>query len=138
MLIKIQNKHLKDAAEFLQNTISAKGKENLHRMRVVKSFNEKYESIAEEEITLLKEYANTDINGELIKNESGGIEISDPYGFNKQHRELFDEYYILDDKNLESASQTVERLVNDFDKELSGKEAELHFILVESFVSNDQ
>ncbi|MCT1577882.1 hypothetical protein M3E13_13260 [Oceanobacillus kimchii] len=138
MLIKIQNKHLKDAAEFLQNTISAKGKENLHRMRVVKSFNEKYESIAEEEITLLKEYANTDTNGELIKNESGGIEISDPYGFNKQHRELFDEYYILDDKNLESASQTVERLVNDFDKELSGKEAELHFILVESFVSNDQ
>ncbi|WP_424475448.1 hypothetical protein [Oceanobacillus kimchii] len=138
MLIKIQNKHLKDAAEFLQNTISAKGKENLHRMRVVKSFNEKYESIAEEEITLLKEYANTDINGELIKNESGGIEISDPYGFNKQHRELFDEYYILDDKNLESASQTVERLVNDFDKELSGKEAELHFILVESFVSHDQ
>ncbi|WP_419893297.1 hypothetical protein [Oceanobacillus kimchii] len=135
-MIKIQNKNLKDVADFLQNTISVKGKDNLHRMRIVKALNEKYENVAEEEVTLLKEYAVTNGEGELIKNEADGFEIKDPKGFNEQHKELLEEYFILEDKNLESALKTVGKLVNDFDKELSGKDAEMHFILAEAFESN--
>ncbi|MBT2600676.1 MULTISPECIES: hypothetical protein [unclassified Oceanobacillus] len=48
-MIKIQHKHLKDAADFLQNTVLAKG-EKYSRMRVVKTLNEKYEGVAEEEL----------------------------------------------------------------------------------------
>ncbi|WP_017797559.1 hypothetical protein [Oceanobacillus kimchii] len=136
-MIKIQHKHLKDAADFLQNTVSAKGKKNIHRMRVVKALNEKYEGVAEEEITLLKEYAKTDDQGEFVKNEAGGFDMDDYKGFNEQHKELFDEYYTLDDKNLEPALKTVEKLVNDFDKELSGKQAEMHYILAEAFETNE-
>ncbi|OEH52987.1 hypothetical protein AQ616_18265 [Oceanobacillus sp. E9] len=136
-MVKLQNKYLKDAAEFLQNVISTKGKKNLHRMRVVKVLLCQYEKVAEEEITLLKEYAKTDDQGEFVKNEAGGFDMDDYKGFNEQHKELFEEYFTLDDKNLEPALKTVEKLVNDFDKELSGKNAEMHYLLVEAFESNE-
>jgi len=136
-MMKLQNKHLKDTADFLLNTISAKGKKNIHRMRIVKTLQERNKEVGEEEVTLLKEYAKLDDEGELKRNSQGGFDIEDTKGFNEAHKALFDEYYVIDDKNLESALKTVEKLVNDYDKELSGKQAEAHFILVEAFEENN-
>jgi len=65
--------------------------------------------------------------------DNGQPIIKEKKEFNKAHKELFEEEFVLDDKNLESALKTVEKLVNDFDKELSGQQAEAHFILVEAF-----
>ncbi|SFM36322.1 hypothetical protein SAMN04487943_11522 [Gracilibacillus orientalis] len=131
-MIKLQNKHLKDVADFLQNNVGAKGKKNIHRMRIVKALQEGNNKLAEEEVALLKEYAKTDEQGELVTNEKGGFDVDDKKGFNEQHKELFDEEYVIDDKNLESAVKTVENLTNDYDKELIGKSAEAHFLLAES------
>lgn len=136
-MIKLQNKHLKDVADFLLNNVTAKGKKNIHRMRVVKALQERNKEVGEEELTLLKEYAKTDDQDELVRNEAGGFDIEDTKGFNKQHKELYDEYYTIEGANLESALKTVEKLVNDYDKELSGKSAEAHFILVEAFEENN-
>lgn len=132
-MIKLQNKYLKDVADFLLNTVSAKGKKNIHRMRIVKSLQERDKEVGEEEVTLLKEFAQLDENGELKRNDAGGFDIEDMKGFNEQHKALYDEYFVIDDKNLESSLTTVKKLVNDFDKELSGKNAEAHFILIEAF-----
>ena len=132
-MIKLQNKYLKNVADFLQNTVSAKGKKNIHRMRIVKALQERNKEVGEEEVTLLKEYAQLDDKGELKRNDAGGFSIEDTKGFGEQHKALYDEYFVIDDKNLESALKTVEKLVNDYDKELSGKQAEAHFILVEAF-----
>lgn len=136
-MIKLQNKYLKNTADFLLNTVSAKGKKNVHRMRIVKAMENKNKEVIEEELTLLKEYAKLDDNGEPKRNEYGSFDIEDTKGFNKEHKDLYDEYFVIDDKNLESALKTVEKLVNDFDKELSGKQAEAHFILVEAFEENN-
>jgi hypothetical protein len=132
-MIKIQYQHLKNVADFLQNTISAKGKKNVHRMRIVKAIADKNKEVGEEEVTLLKEYAHLDDEGELKRTKEGNIDFKDVKGFNEAHKALFEEYFMLDDKNLESALKTVEKLVNDYDKELIGKPAEAHFILVEAF-----
>ncbi|MBS3681788.1 hypothetical protein KGF86_16460 [Ornithinibacillus massiliensis] len=135
-MIKIQNQYLKDVAEFLQNNITTKGKKNIHRMRIVKIIQDRYKEVVEEEVTLLKEYAKTDENGEVIRNKDGGLDIEDKKGFNEQHKALFDEYFVIDGINLEPALKTVEKLVNEHDKELVGKPAEMHFILSDAFEEN--
>ena len=136
-MIKLQNKDLKNVADFLQNTLTAKGKKNVHRMRIVKAIENKNKEVGEEEYTLLKEYVPIGDNGELKRNDTGGFAIEDTKGFSEQHKALYDEYFVIDDKNLESALKTVEKLVNDYDKELSGKQAEAHFILIEAFEENN-
>ncbi|RHW33512.1 DUF1617 family protein [Oceanobacillus profundus] len=139
-MIKLQNKYLKNVADFLQNTVSAKGKKNVHRMRIVKALTDKNKEVGDEELALLKEYAKTDSEGELVVNEAGGFDFKDRKTrkeFNEQQKDLYDEDFVIDDKNLESALKTVEKLVNDYDKELSGKHAEAHFILVEAFDENN-
>ncbi|MCM3396494.1 hypothetical protein M3638_01420 [Oceanobacillus profundus] len=136
-MIKLQNQDLKNVADFLQNTISVKGKKNIHRMRIVKALLQRNKDVGEEEIALLEEFAKLDDNGELKRNDAGGFDIEDTKGFSEQHKALYDEYFVIEDKNLESALKTVEKLVNDYDKELSGKQAEAHFILVEAFEENN-
>ena len=132
-MIKLQNKDLKNVADFLQNTVTAKGKKNVHRMRIVKAIAEKDKEVREDEVTLLKDYAKLDDDGEIVFLDNGQPIIKEKKEFNKAHKELFEEEFVLDDKNLESALKTVEKLVNDFDKELSGQQAEAHFVLAEAF-----
>ncbi|MEK4968619.1 hypothetical protein MKX29_13505 [Cytobacillus sp. FSL R7-0696] len=138
MELKIQHKHLKNVADFLQNDVGAKGKKNLHRMRIVKALGDKSNSVGEEELTLLKEYGKTDDDNELVLNEQGGIEMEDAKEFKKQQKALYDEYFVIKDDNLQSALKTVEKLVNDYGKELTGKAAEAHFILVEAFENEEE
>lgn len=138
MNFKIQHKHLSNIADFLQNQVSAKGKKNIHRMRIVNAIATKNKLVGEEELALLKEYGKTDDDNELVLNEQGGIQMEDAKEFKKQQEALYDEFFVVDDKNLESALKTVEKLVNEYDKELSGKSAEAHFILCEAFENEEE
>lgn len=132
-MIKIQNKHLRNVTEFLYNTVTAKGKKNVHRMRIVKALEKRNKEVSEERLTLIEEYCGIDENGEPKRKENGDLDIDDVKGFNREYDALYDEYFIIDDKNLEPALKTVEKLVNNFDKELSGNDAEAHFVLIEAF-----
>lgn len=107
-------------------------------MRVVNVLAEKSKIVGEEELALLKEYGKTDEKDELVLNEQGGIRMEDAKEFKKQQEALYDELFVVDDKNLESALKTVEKLVNEYDKELSGKSAEAHFILCEAFENEEE
>jgi ribosomal protein S7 len=132
-MIKIKNEHLNNVADFLLNSVGAKGKKSIHKMRVVKALQEKHKEVSEEEVALLKEYAGEDEEGNIKRNDAGQFDIKDTKGFNEAHKALFDEEFVIDDVNLESALKTVEKLINDYDKELSGKQAEAHFVLYEAF-----
>lgn len=138
MELKIQHKHLKDVADFLQNQVGAKGEKNIHRMRIVKAIDKKLKEVGEEELTLLKEYSKTDDKNELVLNNHGDIQLEDAKGFKKQQETLYDEYFVINDENLQSALKTVGKLVNEYDKELSGRAAEAHFILVEVFETQEE
>ncbi|MBN6887030.1 hypothetical protein ACUXCC_002040 [Cytobacillus horneckiae] len=138
MELKIQYKYLHDVAVFLQDHVGAKGKKNIHRMRIVKALSDKYKEVSGEELTLLKEFAKTDENDELIRNEQGGFDMEDAKEFKKQQEALYEEYFVIKDENLQSALKTVEKLANDYDKELTGKEAEAHYILVEAFENQEE
>ncbi|MBN6890060.1 hypothetical protein ACUXCC_005567 [Cytobacillus horneckiae] len=137
MELKIKCKDLYNVADFLQNHVGAKGKKNIHRMRIVNTLSEKYKKVAEEEFSLLKDFAKTDDNGEPIRTEHGGFDMEDSKEFKKQQDALYDEYFIIKDENLQSALKSVEKLVNDYDKELTGNAAEAHFILVEAFENQE-
>ncbi|WP_062049224.1 hypothetical protein [Bacillus sp. JCM 19034] len=133
--MKLQYKDLKVAADFLKK-VSLKGKKSVHRMRIIKVLEEQNKKFAEEELELLKSYAELDEQGELVLSEGGGFKIKedkDKKEFRKQQEELYQEYFVVDEKNLETAVKTVEEVVNDYNKELSDKDAEAHFLLVEAF-----
>ncbi|WP_062052330.1 hypothetical protein [Bacillus sp. JCM 19034] len=137
--MKLQYKDLKVAADFLKK-ISLKGKKSVHRMRIVKVLEEQNKKFAEEELELLKSYAELDEQGELVPTQGGGFKIKedkDKKEFRKQQEELYQEYFVVDDKNLETALKTVEEVVNDYNKELSDKDAEAHFLLVEAFENKE-
>ncbi|MEK4199108.1 hypothetical protein [Cytobacillus sp. FSL K6-0265] len=138
MELKIQHKHLNNVADFLKNQVSAKGKKNIHRMRIVNALATKSKLVGDEELALLKEYGKTDDDNELVLNDQGGIQMEDAKEFKKQQEALYEEYFVVDDKNLEPALKTVGKLVNEYDKELSGKFAEAHFILCEAFENEEE
>ncbi|MFA9458805.1 hypothetical protein ACERJO_18845 [Halalkalibacter sp. AB-rgal2] len=134
-MMNLQYKDLKMTADFLKN-LSLKGKESVHRMRVVKVLEEQNKKLAEEELELLKAFAEIDDQGELVQAQGGGFKIKedkDKREFKQQQEELYQEYFTVGDKNLETALKTVEEIVNDYNEELSDKDAEAHFLLVESF-----
>lgn len=138
-MMKLQNKNLKNVVDFLLNNVGAKGKKNLHRMRIVKALQEQNKKYYEEEMVLLKEFAELDEQGNLVPGQGGGFKLKgDKKEFEKQQAELMDEYFVLDDVNLQSALKTVEKLANEFDKELAGVSAEAHFYLVEAFENEEE
>jgi hypothetical protein len=136
-MIKIQNKELKNVSDFLKK-LSLKGKKSVHRMRIVKVLEEQNKKLGEEEVELLKEYVETDEKGEFIYENEKFKFKNDAREFKKQQDELFNEYFVLDDTNLESALNTVKEVVTDYNKELSEKDAEAHFILVEAFEKGEE
>lgn len=131
-MIKLQNKHLKDVSEFLLG-ISLKGKKSRHRMRIVNALDQQNKKVAEEEIALLKEYAKLDEEGELIRKSDGSFDISDVKEFKKQQEDLYNEHFVIDDANLEGALQTIEKVVLDYDQELSNKDAFIHDYICQQF-----
>lgn len=137
-MIKIKYDQLHNTAEFLLNEVSAKGKKNIHRMRVVNAINDQNQKIAEEEASLVKEFAKLNDDGEPIVKDNGSLDIDDKEGFIKAQEELYDEYFTIDDVNLESALKTVEKLITNFDKELQGNSAVAHAILFEAFEENKE
>lgn len=130
--MKLQNKNLKIVYDFLMS-IGVKGKKNAHRTRVATVIGEQANKYADEELTLLKDYCETDENGDLKRLENGNFDIKDVSKFKEEQKALADEYFVLDDSNLETALKTVKEIVEEYNKELEGNKALAHFYLIEAF-----
>lgn len=136
-MIKLQNKDLKVIYSFLMG-IGIKGKKSTHRTRIAKVIEEQHKKYAEEELELIKDYCETDEKGEFARLPNGNLDISDPKKFKEEQKALADEYFTIDDRNLETALKTVEEIVIDYNKELEGDNALAHFYLVEAFENKEQ
>lgn len=131
-MIKLKNKDLKIIFDFLMG-ISIKGKKSVHRTRIAKVIEEQNKKYADEEIELLKDFCETNERGEFVRLPNGNLDVSDTEEFKKQQEALVNEYFTIDDKNLETALNTVKELVMEYNKELEGNNALAHFYLVEAF-----
>lgn len=131
-MLKIQNEYLNDVAIFIRDSLVAKGKRNIDRMRVVKALQARADEVAQEEYELLKEYAILE-DGEPKMDKDGNFDLSDIKGFREQQKELFRDYYIIDDKNLEKPLEYIGKLLLNYDGEVAGISAEMHYLLVEAF-----
>ncbi len=136
-MIKLKNKDLKVIYDFLLS-IGVKGRKNAHRTRIVKVIEEQNNKYVEEELTLLKDYCETDEKEEFVRLPNGNLDISDPKKFKEEQKSLAEEYFTIDDKNLETALKTVEEIINDYNKELEGNDALAHFYLVEAFECKEE
>ncbi|AZS49226.1 hypothetical protein BpsS140_00033 [Bacillus phage vB_BpsS-140] len=138
MIIKIKNRDLKGITDFLLK-LSLKGKKSTNRMRLVKALQVRNEALLEEETELLKQYVELDEHGEFVRNSDGGFQLKgDSKEFKKLQTELMDEDYIVNDVNLDSSLKAIEEIISDYNKELSHREAEAHFSLVEAFEEKDE
>ncbi|KYG30417.1 hypothetical protein [Alkalihalobacillus trypoxylicola] len=132
-MIKMLKKEIKMAADFLLK-LNLKGKDSVHRMRIVKVLQEQHKLFADEELELLKSFAELDENGELVQAEGGGFKlVGDKKEFKKQQQELLEEIFVLEGKNLEPALKTVEEVMMDYNKELSESDAVAHFLWIQAF-----
>ena len=133
MELKIKNKHLKDVADFLYNKIALNGKKSIDRMRVVQNLNDRNDKYAEEEMEILKQYAELNEEGEPKPFEGNTFKVNDVKEFQKQQKILQEEEYILNDANLNSALTTLKDAVLNYDDELDGRDAFAHYYLYEQF-----
>ena len=132
MQVKIQYKYVVEVINFLSN-ISLKGKQSIHRTRFIKLLNEKLKQISEEELELVKEFTGVDEEGNPKKNEMGNFDIKDAAGFLKQQKEYFQECYVIEGGDAHGMLKTMKSVIENYDQELSGKDAEVFEHLFTAF-----
>lgn len=128
----IKNKDLSIVIGFLKEEIKATKVDNIHRMRIVKALESQQEKLISEETQLVKEFAVLDDNGNIKQDNNGSFFVTNRSEFETQQKQLLNEVFRIEDKNLSEALKTIKRLVNDFEDQLSGESAEAHFILSEA------
>lgn len=138
MTIKLTYGDIRIINNFLVQSLNPKKEKSIHRMRVVKALEEKQKQVADESNELMKEFAKLDDEGEVVYLDDGQPALKDKRAFNKAQVALLDEEFVLDDKNLQSALNTVKKLVNDYGKELVGEDAIAHFTLVDAFENAEE
>ncbi len=128
MYLTMKNFELKVFGDFLYE-LSLKGKESRMRSRFIALIEAQLELIQKERDILLKDYAKTDENGEVIteQDENGNpfMLIGDATTFNLEMAKLMQEEFIIEikDDNREMLRIVAEAVLN-VDKEFSGFEAE--------------
>lgn len=128
MYLVMKNFELKTFGDFLYE-LSLKGKESRMRSRFIALIEAHLELIQKERDILLKDYAKTDENGEVIteQDEDGNpfMLIGDATTFNLEMAKLMQEEFIIEvkDDNREMLKIVAEAVLN-VDKEFSGFEAE--------------
>ncbi|MBP3950346.1 DUF1617 family protein [Bacillus suaedae] len=132
MLVKIQNKFIKDAINFLYD-MSLKGKKSRHRTRLISLLQEKMKQIGEEEVIIIKEFAGEDKEGNPKKDDNGNFAINDVKACQEQLNELWDEFFIIDGGDAHGMLKTVKEVIEDYDGELSGRQAEVYDHLFDAF-----
>lgn len=125
MRVEFKNRYLGEIIKFLE-TLKLKAKASRHRTKLIKLLNEGYTQLLKDEIELLKEYGAADEEGKLIRNAQGVLTVNDPVGFNKDHFELMEEALVITDEATLEMLAAVCDVLNEYDGELSGKEADAY------------
>ncbi|MCY9003272.1 hypothetical protein [Peribacillus frigoritolerans] len=137
MQVKVQYKYVIEVINFLSE-ISLKGKQSIHRTRFIKLLSEKLKQISEEELQLIKEFTGTDENGNPNKNEDGSFAIDDINEFKKQQNDYLSDFYVIEGGDAHGMIKTMKGLIENYDKEVSGKEADTFEHLYTAFENSKE
>lgn len=137
MQVKVQYKYVIEVINFLSE-ISLKGKQSIHRTRFIKLLSEKLKQISEEELELIKEFTGTDDNGNPNKNEDGNFAIDDINEFKKQQNDYLSDFYVIEGGDAHGMIKTMKGIIENYDKEVSGKEADTFEHLYTAFENSKE
>jgi SepF-like predicted cell division protein (DUF552 family) len=140
MEIKIENQKLAPAINLLYG-LSLKGKQSRHRSKFVRMLQEKFNEFIEDEKQLRKEECNLDEKGEpktFIKNGVKTLDVKDLSHFEKVKNELYKEKVVIAGAEKETAMQTVHKVLDSLDKELSNQDADAYDYLLDQFEAADE
>ncbi|TFH58368.1 hypothetical protein [Peribacillus frigoritolerans] len=137
MQVKVQYKYVIEVINFLSE-ISLKGKQSIHRTRFIKLLSEKLKQISEEELQLIKEFTGTDDNGNPNKNEDGSFAIDDINEFKKQQNDYLSDFYGIEGGDAHGMIKTMKGIIENYDKEVSGKEADTFEHLYTAFENSKE
>lgn len=132
--LKIKNNMLNETIDFFYG-ISLKGKESRMRTRFIKDLSAKIEEIVEEESEILKEHCELDDDGQPKKNDDDSLVVKkgQEQQLLNERLELHNEEYIIDDSNSQQMLMTLREILDNYDGELSGREAVFYDFLCEQF-----
>lgn len=128
--LELKNNELAPAINLLQK-MDLKNKDSRARSKLVTLLHEAFQGVAQEEKTLLAEHGLLDENENLIEEEK-----RDPKkvaSFNKDKRELLDEIVIIEGGAYARNIDEIPRILNEYEGELSGEDAEIYDRLLDEF-----
>ena len=134
MKINLKNKELAPSINFLQS-LNLKAKDSRHRSKLVKIINEAYKELGEEEAKLMKDNGLADDEGVLIdesKRDPKKVAV-----FNKEQATLMDEVVVIEGGMYAKNIDEIPRILNEFEGEISGVDAEIYDRLLDEFEKKD-
>lgn len=132
MKINLQNSYLVPSINFLQG-IKLKGKESRSRSKLVKLLTKALKDLQEDENTLLDQYGERDDDGEFVKEENGNIKVTKKAEWQKEHRELLETIAEIEGGTYVNHIDDCKKILDDYDGELDGVNAETYDALLDSF-----
>lgn len=132
MKINLQNSYLVPSINFLQS-IKLKGKESRSRSKLVKLLAKSLKALQEDENALLDQYGERDKDGEFIKKDDGQIKITKMTQWRKEHDKLMEEVSEVEGGTYVNHIDDCKKILNDYDGELNGSDAEAYDALLDAF-----
>ncbi|WP_161568780.1 DUF1617 family protein [Exiguobacterium sp. SH5S4] len=118
--------------------LKLKGKQNRHRMRIIKELESAMDAFQKDMSDLAEEFALKDEDGNpvIIKKERDGemfdaYDIEDIQQFAKEKLDLSEETFVLDGKKYQEELQTLLVAMDESEIELSGNEAIIEQLVYE-------
>lgn len=135
--LKLQNVELEPFHEFLLN-LKLKGRQNRHRMRIIKELEGAIETFQKDMRTLAEDFALKDEDGKpvVIREERDGqpvdtYDIEDQQQFAHERKLLQEEEFVLDGEKYKEELNTLLVAMDESETELSGNEAVIEQLIYE-------
>jgi hypothetical protein len=135
MEIKIENQKLAPAINLLYG-LSLKGQQSRHRTKFIRLLQDKLKEFGEEEKEVVKEHCNLDDKGEPKTNEDNtkwDIKEGELDAFVKDKEDLYKETRVIDGGDNQVMLKTINKVLEDCDKEFSMQEADTYDHLCDAF-----
>lgn len=121
MEIELANKELAPAINFLQS-MTLKAADSRHRSKLVKLLVQAYEELMTEEKALMEKLGLLNEKGDLRTD----LNSEETKEFKSEQKTLFDEKVIIEGGIYSKNIDELPRILNEFDGELSGQDAEIY------------
>jgi hypothetical protein len=134
MKIILANEVLAPSVNFL-GTIKLKGKDSRARTKLVNLLTQQVRELQESEQELIDEYAKTDENGKPEKAENGNTKIDPDRAkeYLAEHSKLMLEQVEIEGGTYVNHIDDCEKILNDYDGELEGANAQAYDALLDAF-----